>query len=237
KTWTNIEGRVFLIESVRYSALKPLLDKLQAAASSTNKIQTAKLTFRDRGKLVAQAFPRREKSSVLASIRKGHPSRESGLVLDYQTINTSQSNYTFAADATTYLTAEVSLSGTTRFEGGSVVKLAPTNSAGLTVLGSSIWSGSDCRPTIISARDDDSCGESVAASSGNPATNFYGLLALQVYDDSPIKNVRISFAVCAVMFSAYSQNFSLSHAQIGNCQWVFDNLSGTDGSAVTLHNV
>src|SRR5207245_2712606 len=87
KAWANIQGRYFLVESVRYTTLKPLLDKLQASASPTKKTEMAKLTFPSRSKLVAQAFKAKSKSAQRASIQLGRLNPETGLVLDYQTLS------------------------------------------------------------------------------------------------------------------------------------------------------
>ena len=45
KTWTRITGRNFLIESAPYTAIRPLLEKVQANAGSAKKDQTARVTY------------------------------------------------------------------------------------------------------------------------------------------------------------------------------------------------
>src|SRR5882724_750331 len=61
KTWLEIDNKHFLVESISYLKLKPLLDTLQASITSTNKSETAKSTFPDRATLVAKGFSRTPK--------------------------------------------------------------------------------------------------------------------------------------------------------------------------------
>ena len=49
-------------------------------------------------------------------------SASKGLVLDYITLNSSQTNYTFQGDTTYYISGSLNLFGTNIFEGGSVIK-------------------------------------------------------------------------------------------------------------------
>jgi hypothetical protein len=96
KTWTNILNRSFLIESIPYPKLKPLLDTLHASASQPPKAQVAKRVFPSRNALVANAFGAKRSPLQTAAIGPGRPDRAPAVVLDYQTINSSQTNYTFA---------------------------------------------------------------------------------------------------------------------------------------------
>ncbi len=236
KTWTNILGRYFLIESVPYLPLKPLLDRLQASAAVPPKAELAKRSFPSRKALVANAFGPKSKPIQTAAIRPGRASREKGVLLDYQTLNTSQSNYVFAADTTYYISAPVTLSGSPLFEGGTVIKLAPTNAVGLYFPGTNIWGGSIYRPTLITGRGDNGPGETIIGSTGNPTTNYYGAYALKFNQASAPSYLRISYATEAFQSSANNANLSVSHAQIQNCQYVLDNEGGA-GLSATFHNV
>ncbi len=234
KTWTNILNRYFLIESIPYPTLKPLLDTLQASAAPAPKTQTAKRVFPDRKTLVASVFQPKPKPVQTAAIRPGRPSRQPAVVLDYQTLSTSQNTYDFAADTTYYVSSLVNISGTATFEGGTVIKLAPGSSAGICLLGSVVWGGSAYRPIVVSGKDDNSLGDPISGSSGNPNGNYYGACALELYTAANPAFLRISYATEAIQLNE-DIPYSLSHAQIENCSYVADNESRP--VSFTLHNV
>ena len=101
--------------------------------------------------------------------------RRAGLLIDYQTLNTSQTNYLFKGDTTYFISGNVSLFGTnTTFEGGTVLKY--TNNVTLAVSTPITWQGSAYRPVVLTARDDPSAGESITPS--NALTGYYATTAL-----------------------------------------------------------
>src|SRR5262249_51352516 len=87
----------------------------------------------------------------------------------------------------------------------------------------------------ITARDDDTVGETVSGSTHNPGTNYYGSSALQIPDASAIKYVRISYAAKGVSYPNLRTDYSISHAQFINCNYAIEGL-GDDNAAFTLHN-
>src|SRR5207249_2708646 len=140
KTWQNIDSRHFLVESVSYSKIKPLLDKLQASAAPAGKSETARLAFPDRRKLVTAAFSKRSNSPLMASIRRTAAQHEPGLVLDYQTLNTSQTNLTLQSTTTYFVSALVNVTAAgggpaLTIEGLSVVKFTNDSTAKISVSG------------------------------------------------------------------------------------------------------
>ncbi len=76
--------------------------------------------------------------------------------MDYQTLNTSQSSYTFKCDTTYYLSGNVSLTGTNTFEGGTVIKYA--SGVTLTLGGQINWLADSYRPVILTSKNDNSVG-------------------------------------------------------------------------------
>ena len=174
KIWRRIGDRVFLIEAVRYAAARPYLQRLAAVTPATDSMLARRGTT-GRETLIGQVriTPTTE-PKMLAAITKGQRSDEPSFVLDYTTLSTGLTNYIFQGDTTYYISGTINLSGTTRFEGGTVIKYAPTNSASLALNGPSIWLGEQFRPSVFTARDDDTVGEKITGSTGNPATNYYG---------------------------------------------------------------
>jgi hypothetical protein len=145
-----------------------------------------------------------------------------GFVLDYQTLNSSISSYTFQGDTTYYISAAVS-SGTTTFEGGAVIKY--TNGASLTISGPTAqsWKSDIYRPVIFTAIDDNSVGETISGSTGTP-TNYYATYALNLAagrNSSPVfSNFRINYAATGINITGTTLlNALIKDGQIVNCQY------------------
>ena len=137
-----------------------------------------------------------------------------GLVLDYQTINSSQTNYTFQGDTTYCISGTVNLFGTNTFEGGTVIKY--NVGASLNLFGILNWQASAYRPVVFTAVDDNSVGESFGS---RDPSGYYANPALRI-TTSPniptISNFRIAYAQQAVSLLASSGYFY--NGQIVNCQ-------------------
>lgn len=176
KAWEVLEGRQFLIESVEYLDLVPLLEALpepeQANAGNqaervrrtvalprrvggVREARVGKLRFEE-GRLVLPPGERLATGPASPAEIASLTDRPA-VVVDYLTLNTGQANFTFRSDTTYLINGSVTLSGTTAtFEGGTVIKYASGGSAKITV-GSTThlkWQGSFHRPVILTAKDD-----------------------------------------------------------------------------------
>src|SRR6266496_466942 len=220
KTWTRIEGRDFLIESVPYTAIKPLLEQLHANAGSVKTNHTAKVSFPERRKMVAQALKSRAKLKQVASIKPGRMDRQSAAVIDYQTLNTSQTNYLFKGDSTYFITDAVNLAGTVTFEGGSVIKYDTNLTSSLWVLDQVNCLATAYRPVVLTAKDDDTVGEGIGGSTGIPAPASCGNYGIVVTTgtsaSTTLSHLRFGYLRTAFLISRQAVH-SLSHAQIVNC--------------------
>ena len=235
KTWIEVERRQFLVESLAYRDVRPLLDKLKPHANADDpakRVRRMAKVVKGSNRLVASVgVKQREKKLQTASIKKGQFSREPGVVLDYTTSNLNTNNYTFKSDTTYYISANVTLSGTTTFEGGTVIKYANTNTAGLTVSGTTISQSAMFRPVILTARDDHSVGDPIGT---NVLSGLYADTALNVNTSlSDLKCFRILYAKTAMKY-AYSPSSThvLSHAQIAHCNIGFT----AAGATLNLRN-
>src|SRR5436309_14716120 len=85
------------------------------------------------------------------------------VVLDYTTLNSSQTNYTFKADVTYYISGAVNIYGTNHLEGGTVIKFAKGASAAINVKGTLIGDTDLYRPGLLTASDDGTIGEVVTS--------------------------------------------------------------------------
>ncbi|MFO1511522.1 MAG: hypothetical protein U1F83_01180 [Verrucomicrobiota bacterium] len=214
KQWLKLEGRDFLVEEVKVNAIEKGLEMLPKGASLfgvTNVMRAARVGN--------PALPARRQARATGKAMRMAQSQlpQQGFVLDYTTVNTSQANYTFRGDTTYYLSAPVTLSGTTTFEGGAVIKYAVNAKLSL-VAGAPInCKSSAYRPIIFTAKDDHTVGEPVGNGTlggyyANPALSLLG------YGGSvTLSNFRISHAKEAV--TGTSLGLTLNHGQIVNCQF------------------
>ena len=220
KIWTLVNGRQFLIESVPFAQVEAQWESLQASVSRERKSSVALRTVRSRENLVAlRGMERKEKSKEVASIRPGRADSRSGFVMDYSTLNTSQTNYLFLGDTTYFISGNVSLYGTTTFEGGTVIKY--TNSVGLTANNAVAWLGSAYRPVVMTAKDDNSVGETITGSTGSPTGANYANPALQINSgNTQLHDLRVAYAQTGIYYYDYSAGNTIngvSHAQFVHC--------------------
>jgi len=218
KSWVETDDRHFIVESVSYAAVKPLLDKLQASVGQSKWTETAQGKAHASRNELARTFPRRAKLKEMASIQRGQMSQETGLLLDYQTINTSQTNYVFKGDTTYWLSGNVALFGTnTTFEAGAILK--STNGVSLTVNTPIAWLGTMWRPVVLTSKDDTSCGDTITGATGSPGSNVYAAtaLAVGVTNTVTIQHLRVANAQTAISFVGGSGHV-IRHAQLVACQ-------------------
>jgi hypothetical protein len=222
KEWQTIDEQSWLIEAVVYGELAPLLQDLP--------VKTASLSPKNRkspsGMRAGRTPPQREEFARSdgerirrASLRVARSSPPQ-VVLDYVMLNTTLTNYAFLADTTYYFSGDVSLYGTnTTFEGLSVLKF--DSGVGLTVNTPVTWLASDYTPVVMVSKDDDTTGDPISGSTGNPGTNYYASKALYFNASTAntnltLQNVRIANAQTAIAISG-STNHILTHVQLVKC--------------------
>jgi len=227
KSWETRDQRHVLIERIEYrgqqfaALAKPApLGKAQLAkveahvARDPNGIPHAILPARPRATVKLKTEPMRMAQSL--------PSRN-GFVLDYSQVITA-TNVTFKADTTYYVSGPVTLSGTTTFEGGCVVKYAPTNGATIQINGPVVCQTAPYRMAIFTARDDQSIGEHLST---NAVSGTYATVALDLDGTSntfDLSYLRISYAATALDFS-HGFGHLLSHSQLVKCNNAFTSTS------------
>jgi len=106
-----------------------------------------------------------------------------GLVLDYELV-TGSTDFTFKGDTTYLVTGRVWLYGQTTFEGNAVIKFRVDNPSELPWLALA-YGTVDCRTgpyrqVVFTAKDDNSVGEVIPGSTGNPS-GYYAEYGLYVY--------------------------------------------------------
>jgi hypothetical protein len=217
------EGRQFLIERVDYSAIKGQLDLLPktAALKQSKEELMAKVNYGN-SKAVARVFPpapppvkadSKAKVTKVAQLAR----QEHGLVLDYSLLSSS-SNFVFSGDSTYFVAGTVNLTGTTVLEGGVVIKSTNSNSSATRI---ALKGPLDCqtsayRPAIFTGKDDNTVGETISGSTGNPTTNYYGTY-LDLAGNAnliDLHDVRLRYAYYGINLDS-SSDLTLSHGQIG----------------------
>ncbi len=172
KQWTTINGRDFLIEQIPYAAIKPFLDTLpvhpQAGLLNTDTVRHVASTERVVPKSPMAAMSLLGDSVEVATVPRGNE----GFVLDYEMVGMS-SDVTFKGDSTYYVSDAAYLWGTNILEGGAVIKFNPDSYSQIVVLDDLKCQTSPYRPAFFTSRNDNSVGEIIPGSTGNPSTNYY----------------------------------------------------------------
>ena len=219
KSWIQSEGRTFLIEGIELKELAPLLGTIRRASAPARQGKAPFNPLRSGPLQAGRSFPdapgpKAKRPLLLADRGVSGPA----VVLDYQTLNSSLTNYVFEADETYLISAAVNLYGTNNvIEGGTVIKFEAAAGATIDVKGAVRTDTDMYRPAVLTARDDDSIGEGISSSS---LTGVYASIALNLdYSTSSklatLDNLRILHAGTALRFNG-GNGHEVRNIQIGN---------------------
>ena len=224
-----INGRTFLLEQVPWKQIQAEMDKLPAQRADAKPKNNKDAILHAKNQPTVPAA--RQKRPLLKPIQLGQAKlgtngtqradagqpRPKYFVVDYDLVTTVGS-LTWKSDTTYYISSSVTVT-TNIFEGGCVIKYAPTNSASLTLAGPITCLSTNYRPIILTARDDHSVGEQIgsAALSGYYATKALSLNSTAAGNANDLRNFRISYASVGLDTSPGSGVLTLSHAQFVHC--------------------
>lgn len=169
KQWKRLNGRDFLIEQVPYTKIAPLLGTLPQHAGIIKPDKVRHIVSKER------LLPTRRVATIKSTnaIRVAQvPWMPKGLLWDFSVVS-SASNFTFKGDTTYLVTNAVNLTGLTTFEGGSVIKFTNKSSAQIT-LSTNVWKSGPFRPVVFTSMHDNTVGDTISGSTGNPWTNYSG---------------------------------------------------------------
>jgi len=201
KQWLVIGGRTFLVEEIPLSNIAPQLEKLPlrtAAIPPKAPSGTVLPQMASHPALPASRIARHTDRAVsVASTADMQP----GFAIDY-TLSGGFTNFTFQSDTTYVLLSNsvVQLHGTTKFEGGTVIKMTSnsTNTPTMYLYGSINFLSDAYRPVVFTSTDDDSVGDHVAGSSGVPIQGNAFCIDAEgpgvSGKDWVFKNARVSYA-------------------------------------------
>lgn len=215
KSWQMIEQRTFLIESVQFDAAEQMLDSLPKGTAQ----RRIRPPVSSRSGLLAQLHNKPVgRPSGTASAQSG--GKQPAFVLDYTIVNGTLSNYVFQSGSTYYLSGNVSVNGTnTTFEPATVLKYA--SGVSLTVNTPITWLGEMYRPVLMLAKDDNSAGNTISGSTGNPGNSYYAVDALYFNASTAnstlsLEHLRVANARIGVAINGKSGHV-LRHVQMVTC--------------------
>ena len=238
KQWLNLEERTILCEEVAIPDVAKELNSLPLPAKSAalkSVSDSVRHMVSTKRLLPEQPLAQVGKGEMKVAQLKS-PAR--GFVLDYTTMS-SQTNFTFQSDSTYFVSGLFNLSSNTTLEGGTVVKYANTNSAELNFTGPLACKTGPYRPAIFTASDDDSVGEAISGSSGNPS-GLYAAIALNFNSPAAavtVTNVRVSYATYGFAVTGNTGHL-LAHSQFESCKFpVYFNTTTGAVQNVLIHKV
>jgi hypothetical protein len=247
KQWEVWSGQRVLVEQVPVSQIAAQLQTLQPLQSSASKFSNSVANVVSAQQLKRKLAVRDPRPMKFA----GASPAKSGFILDYITLNGTQSDVVFQGDTTYYISGNLNLYGAnTVFEGNAVLKFA--SNATLTVYTPVTWQGKAYRPVVMLAKDDDGTGELISGSTGNPGTNYYAAEALYfdgttadtnlIIDNLRIANARVGVTLngqsdhvlndvqclkCGTGISSINTTFSVHNALFYNVLTNFNENSAT----------
>ena len=232
KQWATIEGRQFLIEQVPAVELFKAIASLPARLGASLKPPSEAIRFTASTSGRLPSFPL-AKPSTNAMLLASAPLPEQGYLLDYSTVVTTN-NFTFQADTTYFVRGSITLSGTTTMEGGTVIKY--TNNATLSVASTLVLQTSQFRPVTFTSMHDNSVGEVITNSTGNPVRTTATYLSQATGTSFDYKHLRFRYAGTAVVNSSCPM-LTFWHSQFLNCGTCAQAWFMGGGSYVVLYNV
>ena len=226
KEWVRTDdNRRFLVETVAVAAVDAAVDELPKAPPAgafqlnipTSRLQALKSLFRKTESMDTGQVSRSTGREKWVAVEE-----RKGLVFDYVTYNSTQTDQVFRGDTTYLITGLVNLYGTkSTFEGGSVIKYTNNTANVKVVVNTPLqWGGTPYRPVILTARDDHSVGEKIGTAS---LAGYYAEVALSLdaatnsVTNFAISGLRVTHAKTGIEIKQKSGHV-LTDVQLVNCQ-------------------
>ena len=194
------DGRKFIIESVGWQEIEPLLKDLTTAMIEQS--PRAKTQLADSRVWPNRIAPLATKQPLQVA---SQPYHSRGFLVDID-LSGSVSSYTFLSGTTYYIAQSFYISGTstTTFQPGCVIKYG--NDAWLLVHCPFSFAPTGQMMPVLTSKDDDVFGQMISGSTHNPT--YMARQALLVYyvveSQTEIKNMRIRWAKKGIEYDAYT---------------------------------
>ena len=209
------EGRRFLVETVDHGRLIRLFGQAnvpgpqQAAVGPAGRNVPARPARDARaGRRPGVIGPATERIQMAMASSPGAAKGRTLATLDWELLNTTYTDVTLKSDTTYLVSGFADFYGTTRIEGGTVVKYAGSNAATyLLIRGDLICDTSPWRMAVFTSANDRSVGEDLWTA--NTPTNYHVALGIAV-DGTQLKHVRIAYADYGIHSAG---SVTVSHSQ------------------------
>ncbi|HEY4415594.1 MAG TPA: hypothetical protein VGO57_07880 [Verrucomicrobiae bacterium] len=237
KSWLSLKNRHFLIEEMPISALSAQLEKLPTQTTAAPKTTSSELAKASAKRLLPPIHSIQHHNEAF-QLAKADFNLKPAVVIDYNSIASRQTNFTFQPNATYLVSGGYYLDGTTTINAGTVIKSG--EATGLFLTGSLSCPTNSYNPAIFTDQNDDSDGEIIAGSSGVPTIQQYTEdLSLGNWFGSVtnylVKNLHFRYSEIGLMAG------STASIDIWNCQFSHCEQGLDDGqyyaSDLRLHNV
>jgi alpha-tubulin suppressor-like RCC1 family protein len=232
KSWQHLSGRTFLVEELPVQKIERQLEQLPVPANAGTTLNLPN-SIRHKISVVRLLPPVRlvQASTNAIQLAKADSIQKHGVVLDYVTINSGETNYTFQGDTTYYVGGEYNLSGTTTFEGGTVIKLDGSGQIDIDVNGTINCQTGPYRPAVFTSINDNSVGEQFG--SGSPAFGDVGIFLNIDATNASLHDLRFSYSWVPI-----NQGWGSSPAVINVWDCQFEDVDvAIYGYNIGLHNV
>jgi hypothetical protein len=244
KKWLLLDGRQFLVEEVPVEALANALAALPAAQQVSANVGTnpSKRVASKKLPLPAQHLAKDGTTGQMMRLAKAAEPM-TGVVLDYQTVSSTVTNFIFQSDMTYYISSGVTLKGNNNiFEGGTVLKYSTNGQISLGNLVTLKSQAAAYRPVVLTAKDDDSVGEVISGSTGSPS-GYYGAASGYVNLSGgggpyfSLSNFRIAYANIGIKNTSGNSLPTFYDGQFINCSFAVNDNGGGSSSGVSFRNI
>jgi hypothetical protein len=219
KQWLLLDGRQFLVEEVPVDAILEGLAALPLTAMNSGSGKNSH-TASKHLKLPPQRLVKNTSKTMMLA-KADVPTQ--GFVLDYQTVGSRTTNYIFRGDSTYYISGNDVLTGTNIIEGGAVIKFGNGGlNLNLTAPAVLLTQTAPYRMAILTSTNDNSVGETISGSSGNPTVGAGTYLQYNMNaaaTASTWSNLRFAYAGQAIAQISGGASYTSLHT-IQDCQFV-----------------
>ena len=232
KNWVQVQGRTFLVEEVPYWRISSQLQTLPAISQAQSSNTYLRMVSKNRLLPPARMV---QIGTNTVKLAKADWRQKPGVVWDYTTINSSQTNYVFQGDTTYYVSGEYSLYGVTTLEGGTVIKMNGSGKLDIDANGTIVCDTGPYRPAVFTSFNDNTAGETIwGISSGSPAFGDVNTFLNVNPTNVTLHDLRFSYCDYAIEQGAWGSDIAALDAW--NCQ--FKRIgTAVYGYNVGLHNV
>lgn len=196
KSWTQFDGRTFLVEAVPYGQIGPQLATLPQLSLGNQSPATLQSLGKVSPKRLLPPIRWAKATTNVVQFARTRPNRNPGLVFDYITINSGETNYTFQGDTTYSVSGEYYLYGTTIFEGGTVIKMNSSGKLDIDANGSVNCTNGPYSPVVFTSINDNGVGNGIGT--GSPAMGDVNTFLNFNSTNALLHDCRFSYALKAI---------------------------------------